>query len=131
MSEYFVLSLLHQVDAAILSAAVSVRLPAMIMSFSGLHHHHSGLQQQQHAHKQAADLQPAAQIKTEDEETISAAAAAAAAMQTAIKKHTIDAILGLPRLEGGCRGEGEGGGGGGGGLLASPRFIEGKLFRVL
>jgi hypothetical protein len=85
------------------------------------------------SHGQSADLSglyqrppPAAgHIKAEGEEdSASISAAAAAAMHTAIKKHTIDAILGLPRLEGSGRGGGGGLEGGGGGL--DGRGLEGR-----
>jgi hypothetical protein len=79
------------------------------------------------SHGQSADLPglcqrpapAAAHIKAEGEEdSASISAAAAAAMHTAIKKHTIDAILGLPRLEGGGRG--------GGGGLDGGRGLDGR-----
>ncbi len=85
------------------------------------------------SHGQSADLSglyqrppPAAgHIKAEGEEdSATISAAAAAAMHTAIKKHTIDAILGLPRLEG----SGRGGGGGldGGGLDGRGGGLDGR-----
>jgi hypothetical protein len=85
------------------------------------------------SHGQSADFSglyqrpppTAGHIKAEGEEdSASISAAAAAAMHTAIKKHTIDAILGLPRLEG----SGRGGGGGldGGGLDSRGGGLDGR-----
>jgi hypothetical protein len=95
----------------------------MIMSFgsSGAPPHH---------HKQSAvdrSVLPPPGIKAEEEETVSAAAAAAAAMQTAIKKHTIDAILGLPRLEDGGGGDGPARGGTALPPVLTDREPEGKF----